>query len=280
MYIYFLCHAAQKERLVIVMLCCGRTDIGRKRRFNQDSFICESFDNGMLLAVVCDGMGGAAGGGIASGLACGNFVDCVADFAESFPRREKLSRTDERLIKAALADAAAKANTVVYERAKSETSLNGMGTTLVAALVYCNVLFTLNIGDSRLYLVHEGKAQQITHDHSFVQYLVDRGKMTKEEAKVSINKNIITKAIGTDREIEPDLFVNRLSKKGGSPEFIAVLCSDGLSNYLSPETITECVSDAVSIETDRGLGTVCERLIEKANEAGGSDNITAVVITV
>ena len=87
------------------MLCCGRTDIGRKRRFNQDSFICETFENGMLLAVVCDGMGGAAGGGIASGLACGNFVDSVSEFAEAFPRCDKLSRTDERQIKAALAAA-------------------------------------------------------------------------------------------------------------------------------------------------------------------------------
>ncbi len=262
------------------MLCCGRTDIGKKRRFNQDSFICETFDNGMLLAVVCDGMGGAAGGGIASGLACGNFVDSLTEFADSFPRKEKLTRTDERLIKAALAEAASKANAVVFSRASVESDLHGMGTTLVAALVYCDVLFTLNIGDSRLYLIHKGEAQQITHDHSFVQYLVDRGQMTPEEARVSINKNIITKAIGTDEEIEPDLFVTRLQKKGIAREYIAVLCSDGLSNHLSPEDIAECVADAVTIKTDRGLGSVCEELIDMANDAGGSDNITAVVVTV
>ncbi len=280
LYIYFLYRGVQSERLVIVMLCCGRTDIGKMRRVNQDSFMCETFDNGMLLAVVCDGMGGAAGGGIASGLACGNFVDSVTDFAEQFPRREKLTRSDERIIKSALSDAAAKANAVVYERSRSDEELVGMGTTLVAALVYCNVMFTVNIGDSRLYLIHNGKAVQVTHDHSFVQYLVDKGKMTPEEARISINKNIITRAIGTDSEIEADIFVNRLSKKSLAREYIAVLCSDGLSNHLSPEDIAATVTDAVSIKTDRGLGAVCEELIDMANDAGGSDNITAVVVTV
>lgn len=155
-----------------------------------------------------------------------------------------------------------------------------MGTTLVAVLAYCNTLFTVNIGDSRLYLVHEDDVSQITHDHSYVQFLVDKGKMTAEEAKVSINKNIITKAVGTDSKIEPDIFINRLSKKSNAREYTAVLCSDGLSNHLSPEEIADCVSDAISIKTDRGLGTVCERLIDRANNAGGKDNITAVVITV
>lgn len=262
------------------MLCCGRTDIGKKRRVNQDSFICDTFDNGMLLAVVCDGMGGAAGGGLASGLACGNFVDKVSDFAESFPRREKLTRSEERMIKAALSDAACYANSLVYERAKTDEALQGMGTTLVATLVFCNTLFTVNIGDSRMYLIHDGDIQQITHDHSFVQYLVDNGKLTPEEAAVSINKNIITKAIGTDKDIEPDIFVTRLAKRSPLREYTALLCSDGLSNHLSSKEIADCVKDAVSVKTDRGLGAICEELIDRANAAGGRDNITAVVITV
>lgn len=262
------------------MLCCGRTDIGMKRQYNQDSFMCESFDNGMLLAVVCDGMGGAAGGGIASGLACLNFVDSVSDFAEKFPRREKLSRTDERQIKSALTNAVTKANTAVFQRSKNDESLSGMGTTLVACLIYCGVMFTVNIGDSRLYLIHNDRVQQISHDHSFVQYLVDIGKMTEEEARFSINKNIITKAVGTDEEIEPDLFTTKLPKKTPQREYTVLLCSDGLSNLLFPEDIAECVDGSLTVKTNRGLGRFCEKLIDRANDSGGNDNITAVIITI
>ena len=262
------------------MFCCGRTDVGKLRRINQDSFMFERFDNGMLLAVVCDGMGGAAGGGIASSLACVNFVDCVTEFAESFPRKEKLTCTDERKIKSTLIEAVAKANETVYGRAQRDEDLHGMGTTLVAALLYCNVMFTVNIGDSRLYLIHKGKAEQISHDHSFVQYLVDIGRMSAEEARFSINKNIITKAIGTDPETEPDIFVTRLPKKSVSREYIALLCSDGLSNLVTPEEITDCISGALDIKSDRGLGIFCEELIDIANDAGGNDNITTVIITI
>lgn len=240
----------------------------------------ETFDNGMLLAVVCDGMGGAAGGGIASVLACSNFVDSFSEFADSFPRKEKLSRTDERLIKAALAEAVSEANSVVYERSGGDPSLSGMGTTLVAALVFCNTLFSVNVGDSRLYLIHGDGVKQVTHDHSFVQYLVDTGKMTPAEARVSINRNIITKAIGTDREIDPDLFVDRLTKKNINREYVAVLCSDGLTNHLSAQDIADSVSGAVAVKSGRGLGNYCDSMISVANERGGSDNITAVVVTI
>lgn len=262
------------------MLCCGRTDIGKKRRFNQDSFICEAFDNGMTLCVVCDGMGGAAGGGIASGLACGIFVDSVADFADSFGKRDSLSRSDERAIKQALTDACDAANKAVYGRAGEQPELRGMGTTLVATLHFCGVLFTLNVGDSRMYLVHSGKLTQITRDHSYVQYLVDQGKMTPEEARRSLNRNIITRAVGTEPTVEPDVFVTRLSPGKGSPEFVGVLCSDGLTNHVSAEDICDEANKALEAVSDRALGHICEELIDLANEGGGADNITAVLFTV
>lgn len=262
------------------MLCCGRTDIGKRRRFNQDSFICESFDNGMTLCVVCDGMGGAAGGGLASGLACGNFTDSVAEFAESFGKRESLSRSDERAIKQALTDACDAANMAVYRRAEEQPELRGMGTTLVATLHFCGVLFTLNVGDSRMYLIHSGKLNQITHDHSYVQYLVDQGKMTPEAARRSLNKNIITRAVGTEASVEPDIFVTRLKIQNNTPEYIGVLCSDGLTNHVSPEDICSVAEKALEATCDRALGHICEELIDLANEGGGADNITAVVFTV
>lgn len=262
------------------MLCCGRTDVGKRRRVNQDSFICDTFENGMMLCVVCDGMGGAAGGGIASGIACGYFVDSFADFADRFGKKSSIDRSDERKIKAALSDAMAAANTAVYEKALSDPTLAGMGTTLVAALVYCGTLFTINVGDSRMYLVRGNDIRQISHDHSYVQYLVDLGKITPEEARVAPNKNIITRAVGTGSSTEADIFVTHFDKKAAPHEYLGVLCSDGLTNHVPPEDIAAVSREALSAETDRALGHICEKLIELANNNGGSDNITAVLFVV
>lgn len=262
------------------MLCCGRTDVGKRRKINQDSFICDTFDNGMMLCVVCDGMGGAAGGGIASGIACGYFVDSFADFADSFGKKTSLDRSDERKIKAALADAIENANTAVYEKALSEPTLAGMGTTLVATLAYCNTLFTVNVGDSRMYLIHGKDIQQISHDHSYVQYLVDIGKITAEEARHAPNRNIITRAVGTGSETESDIFVTRLHKASKAREYVGVLCSDGLTNHVAPEDIAKTALSALDADCDRALGHICEELIELANNGGGSDNITAVLFAV
>ncbi len=264
------------------MLCSGRTDIGKKRKVNQDTFFCEYYENGMMLCVVCDGMGGAAGGGIASSVACKSFVDCVTDFAEGFTPGEKLTRTDERIIRKVLADAVDQANKAVFDIAEEEVSLTGMGTTLVATLVCMRTLFTVNVGDSRMYLIRNGIHQQITKDHSYVQYLVDNGKMTLEEAKQSINRNIITRAVGTDPSVEADIYLTRLpaAAPGCAQDHVAILCSDGLTNHVSPEEIAETVKHACAVDNDRQLGHIADLLIDMANEGGGSDNITAVIITV
>ncbi len=271
------------------MLCCGRTDIGKKRTVNQDSFMCDSFSNGMQLAVVCDGMGGAAGGGIASSIACGVFLESIGDFVQSFSSHETLTHAEERLIKNAMAEAMNAANAAVFERSGSEDDLRGMGTTLVATLVYCNVLFTINVGDSRMYLITNGAPVQITHDHSYVQYLVDMGKMTEQEARKSVNRNIITRAVGTDDAVEADIYVTRLPTKNitdkiengdeEADQYVVLLCSDGLTNYVTPEEIADAIQDIGSIETSRALGKVAEKLIDMANAAGGADNITAVLMT-
>ena len=139
--------------------------------------------------------------------------------------------------------------------------------------------FTLNVGDSRMYLIHSGKISQVTKDHSYVQYLVDQGKMTPEEAKRSVNRNIITKAVGTEAEIEPDVFVTRIKKSGSASEYIGILCSDGLTNHVPPEVLCAESGGALDAVSDRALGHVCEKLIDLANDGGGADNITAVVFT-
>ncbi len=272
------------------MLCCGRTDIGKKRTVNQDSFMCDSFSNGMQLAVVCDGMGGAAGGGIASSIACGVFLESISDFVQSFGPRESLTHADERLIKNAMTEAIDAANAAVFKRSGSQDDLRGMGTTLVATLAYCHVLFTINVGDSRMYLITNGEPMQITHDHSYVQYLVDMGKMTQLEARKSVNRNIITRAVGTDNTVEADIYVTRLGENnitdkienGEGPrdnQYVALLCSDGLTNHVTPEEIANAIQDIGKIETSRALGKVAEKLIDMANAAGGADNITAVLMT-
>ncbi|MBQ2729137.1 MAG: Stp1/IreP family PP2C-type Ser/Thr phosphatase [Clostridia bacterium] len=264
------------------MLCCGRTDVGRKRKVNQDTFFCEYYENGMMLCVVCDGMGGAVGGGIASSLACKSFVDTITDFAETFTPHEKLSRTDERIIRKVMADAVECANRSILDRTEEDPKLTGMGTTLVATLVCGRTLFTVNIGDSRMYLLKDGVASQITKDHSYVQYLVDTGKMTMEEAKNSINRNIITRAVGTDTEVEGDIFLTRLPEPapGVIQDHVGLLCSDGLTNHVSPEEIAKVVKHACAVESDRQLGPLADILIDMANEGGGTDNITAVLLTV
>lgn len=272
------------------MLCCGRTDIGKKRTVNQDSFMCDSFSNGMQLAVVCDGMGGAAGGGIASSIACGVFLESISDFAQSFGSRENLTHADERLIKNAMTEAIDAANAAVFKRSGSQDDLRGMGTTLVATLAYCHVLFTINVGDSRMYLITNGEPAQITHDHSYVQYLVDMGKMTQLEARKSVNRNIITRAVGTDDTVEADIYVTRLGEnnitdkiengeESADNQYVVLLCSDGLTNHVTPEEIADAIQDIGKIETSRALGKVAEKLIDMANAAGGADNITAVLMT-
>lgn len=272
--------AWHEQRGDFYMLCCGRTDVGKRRRVNQDSFICDTFENGMMLCVVCDGMGGAAGGGIASGIACGYFVDSFADFAAAFGKKCSLDRSDERNIKSALTNAIDAANTAVYEKAAADPTLAGMGTTLVATLVYCNTLFTVNVGDSRMYLIRRNTIDQISHDHSYVQYLVDLEKITPEEARLAPNRNIITRAVGTGDTVEADIFVTHLDKRAEPHKYIGVLCSDGLTNHASPEEIATIAKEALDAESDRALGHTCEKLIELANNGGGSDNITAVIFTV
>lgn len=262
------------------MLSSGRTDIGNWRTVNQDTFICESYPSGMILAVVCDGMGGAQGGGIASGLACSRFIESISPFLEKQPRREKLTRTDERNIKEALQNAVNEANSLVFDKGSERIDLTGMGTTIVAVLATEQALFTISVGDSRMYLYHEGHANQVTHDHSYVQYLIDIGKITKEEAKNAKNRNVITRAVGTDISVEGDVVITRLHKKSHRREYAALLCSDGLSNMLSEEEIEKALEGVFDIDTDRVLGHKCEDLVNLANDKGGFDNITAVLVTI
>ena len=250
------------------------TDVGRRREVNQDSFIIDQLSPEILLAVVCDGMGGAAGGLEASSIACSVFADSVeADLEKCADGGLGIaSRKAERILRRAVD----RANDAVIGRAAEDSELEGMGTTLVAVLVLGDAVYAVNVGDSRLYLVTDERAEQITHDHSYVQFLVDIGKLSPEEARTSANRNIITRAVGTSKETEADFYTVEVSS-GTSPRPCLLLCSDGLTNMLSPDEIARRFDGDTSDEAT--LSSVCRDLVDGANDAGGTDNITAVVVS-
>ena len=251
------------------MKAAGKTDVGLKRRTNQDSFAIQE-KGAYLLAVVCDGVGGANGGEIASGTAVKVFCQSV---------RSSLSEpdvfSDSRRVEDIMNQAAAEANAEVFRKAQEDPELEGMGTTLVAALVHGQDVFVINVGDSRLYALEKGGVlRQVTKDHSFVQYLINRGLITPEEAKTHPNRNIILQSLGNTEEVQPDIF---LLKRGEFRQLL--LCSDGLYNMIEPTELYAVASgtDAGRKHPPRVRRRVAD-LIRLANRGGGPDNITAVLI--
>ncbi len=243
---------------MITLRIYGQTDTGKVRDNNQDSF--RIVDIGKLtLGVVCDGMGGAAGGSTASNTACDEFVNKV---------RELITYSDkESTYEAALKTAVDFANSKVYAMANSNKELEGMGTTLCAVLTDGKKLWAVSVGDSRIYMFKGDETYQISHDHSYVQTLVDSGAITKEESRNHPNKNIITRAVGTQSTVECDSFVMDFTADG------VLLCSDGLSNYATDSELNEMFRQYSCKEDE-----LCISLIEHANNGGGSDNITALIL--
>ncbi len=244
----------------------GNTDIGRKRQNNQDSFCVHKLGENSLLLAVFDGMGGHAGGETASSLARDEFSRTVTDaLAPKINAETGTVDATKTQIYNILCKGAEQANTVIYNTARENSELLGMGTTLAAVLINGENVYAVNVGDSRIYLVSHGAIKQISHDHSYVQYLVDIGEITEEEAKYNANKNIITRAVGTSEALEIDTFVQSLG------DSFVLLCSDGLSNLVSDSEITEIFSRS------KDARECVDTLISAANAGGGTDNITAVV---
>ncbi len=239
------------------MLAFGKSDRGMVRETNQDSFACGVFDDGAAWAVVCDGMGGANGGDIASGMA--------VELIRSMILERYTPQMNEDEIKKMFAEAAEAANIAIYERALAEPELQGMGTTLVVAVVRKSTAYISSAGDSRAYII-DGSAKQVTKDHSVVQEMVDRGRITKAEAENHPYKNVITRALGVGRSIKVDFAKHRFGKRAR-----LLICSDGLSN-LVPE------AELAKISKRTEAGALPEEYISAANNNGGRDNITAVII--
>ena len=236
----------------------SKTDVGLVREINQDSLDSGQLPDGSVWAVVCDGMGGACGGDVASKMAC-----------EIFSKRIN-SSCDESMsgkyIKNMLISAVLAANSEIYDRSKSDKTLSGMGTTIVGCVVMDNVAHIVHAGDSRAYLIDGDGCKQLTTDHSVVQEWVDSGKITQEEARTHSSKNIITRALGVNYRLDVDYTAYEMSECD-----MLLMCTDGLSNYFTDGKIFSIVKGVPPED-------ICEKLVTAANDAGGSDNIAVVVI--
>lgn len=241
---------------------CGATDVGQKREANEDSFLC---DDELGLWVVADGMGGHAAGEVASREA----VDTIHGVVRrdkpkvdvSGPLSEETLRGAIRLLEGAVQAA----TYLVYGMAEFDSNKAGMGTTISAMMSVHNQVVTAQVGDSRIYRVRNGKAQQLTEDHTLVNWQIKQGLITEEEAKVSRQKNVITRAVGNREYVQVD--TSALDALQGDQY---LLCSDGLYSYLKDAEIPEIAGGG-------GRGSV-EQFINLANRRGGRDNITAVLV--
>lgn len=242
----------------------GLTDKGTVRLEDQDSFVLELCPaQNALIAVVCDGMGGAKAGGLASRLCDRAFANAVY---------ERLMQTSGKSLEvpSILLDACSEANGVVYAYSRFGEEYAGMGTTLVAAVIRSNGNgHIINVGDSRAYLISplRGQIRQVTRDHSLVAELVRFGAITPEEAKTHPQRNLITRALGTEESVQADIFPVFL-KRGE----LLLLCSDGLSNMVEEQEMLQASKSCRSPEA------LCGRLMDLALVRGASDNVTVVAI--
>lgn len=236
----------------------SKTDKGRVRTDNQDAYFAGRISDNAVFAVVCDGMGGANAGNIAS-------ENAVRHISEYIIRsyRDGMNITE---LEKSVRNAVISANIELFDMSASEQALSGMGTTAVIALIRNGEAVIANVGDSRIYLVN-GEIKQLTRDHSVVQSLIESGKITPEDAKHHPRKNVITRAIGAEGTVTADSAVIKLNSGD-----TLLLCTDGLSNYLDDNAI-------LNVFKNTDISAVPEILVEKANQNGGGDNITVVTLT-
>ena len=237
----------------------GLTDPGNIRQQNQDSYAIVPFGRDRVFMIVCDGMGGAKSGNVASSLAVEVFTDEVR-------RTQRPGMTPEKAA-AMLRSALELSNSAVYEQSQLSDDFTGMGTTLVAALVRGLRVEIVNIGDSRAYHLGADGIRCVTVDHSLVELMVQRGELTHEQAKNHPSKNLITRAVGTEKQVAADVF-----SLTAEPGDCLLLCSDGLSNQMADQEILfEVVHGAQKADC-------CQRLLDIAKSRGAPDNVTSVLI--
>ncbi|MBV1816603.1 Stp1/IreP family PP2C-type Ser/Thr phosphatase [Anaerosalibacter bizertensis] len=235
------------------------TDKGKVRKNNQDSYFV-SEDTELPLFIVADGMGGHKAGEVASNMA----VEIVKDFF--IEKKEELKKNKVDILKF-IRSAVEKANTIIYKKSIENDEFHGMGTTITMAYIFENKLYIGHVGDSRAYLLRNNKFIQITEDHSLVAEMVKKGSISEEEAECHPQRNIITRAIGTDEEVITDIIVEDIYK-----DDILLLCTDGLTNMMNDDEIKEILINKIDLQKN------CNSLVKKANRLGGIDNVTVIAI--
>lgn len=234
----------------------GLSNTGRVRGNNEDFYHVPTNEKEQKLFIVADGMGGACAGEVASALAVADTAQYVNNYIGNFDDRALLLRK-----------AIGNANKTVFNTSKTERTYESMGTTIVAALIEEKKVFVANVGDSRCYILSDNKMEQVSIDHSFVQELIDKGMLTKAEAQHHPDRNLITRAIGAEKHVVVDVFCRDFNEGDR-----LLLATDGLTSMLDEEEIKQILF------LNENPEEIVNKLVEKANEAGGKDNVTAVVI--
>lgn len=240
------------------MVGFASSDIGKAREINQDYYSIPKPEDSLQLFILADGMGGYNGGEIASSLA----TTSAKSYIEN--NFEKIEHNKEAILEL-IKNAIEYANMVVFEKSKQEPNLEGMGTTLDICFIYNNKVYVGHVGDSRIYRIRGEIIRKLTKDHSYVQQLVEDGKITREEAEHHPKKNMLLKALGCTSMVEPDLRARNIETGD-----ILLMCSDGLTNMVEEKEIYRVVRENPE--------TATQVLVELANVAGGYDNITVVII--
>lgn len=241
-----------------MIIAYAKSDTGKVREMNQDAYYISDSSSEVKLFILADGMGGYKGGEIASNLA----IKCTRNYIENNFKDTPKDR--ENLIQL-VASSMEYANMIVYEKSKEDKEFEGMGTTLEVCLIYNNKIYIGHIGDSRIYRIRKDFMRKLTTDHSYVQKLVKDGTITKEEAEVHPKKNMLLKALGCNAFVEPDVSV-----KGFLKDDILLISSDGLTNMVKQEDIFQIATGNIE--------KAPQRLIDLANQYGGMDNITVIII--
>lgn len=253
--------------LELALEYAGLSDPGKVRSHNED---CIDARPEIGLYVLADGMGGYNAGEVASGMATSLIADGIAAFwdLEKLKKvdREQAMRMSEQIIR----EQVARANTAIYQTSQNNPECAGMGTTLVCCLFYDDFLTVAHIGDSRLYRLRGSEIAQVTRDHSLLQEQIDSGLISKEQAKLSSNKNLVTRALGIDPEVEVEIHVYEVEEGD-----LFLLCSDGLNDMIEDEEIR------LTLETlKNNLKLTSQQLVQAANDAGGRDNVSVMLIAV
>lgn len=238
----------------------AKTDIGQERKVNEDYYFISEANSKIKLYIIADGMGGYNAGEVASKMA----TESVKEYIYKHFEKSKESRES---IVDMLNEAIKYANETIYKKSKSEKDLEGMGTTLDVCLIYNSKVYIAHIGDSRVYRIRKDFLRRITKDHSYVQTLIEDGKITKEEAYNHPKRNMLTKALGCMEEVEPDIYVKTFLRGD-----TLIMTTDGLTNMVRENEMYEIIKEGTA-------KVATERLVSKANENGGYDNITVIIIS-